>query len=100
MHLVHARLLAPVGRVVPPALADAVRARALPADAVEHVSVHPQSAGEVTVGVFSLAPGLAEAERRAAALLRRTVAREPALAGFTVLSVEVVLVPGPWWDAR
>ncbi|WP_285738872.1 hypothetical protein [Kitasatospora phosalacinea] len=74
-----------------------VRSHAVEGDALEHVSVHPDVPGEVTVGVFSLASGLAEAESLAAALLARVVATEPELAGFTVLSVGVAPVPGPWW---
>ncbi|WP_033258857.1 MULTISPECIES: hypothetical protein [Kitasatospora] len=74
-----------------------VRSHARETDALEHVSVHPEIPGEVTVGVFSLAPDLAGAESRSAALLGRVVAAEPELAGFTVLSVGVAPVPGPWW---
>ncbi|MFJ5926921.1 hypothetical protein ACIQF6_30455 [Kitasatospora sp. NPDC092948] len=74
-----------------------IRSHAEDLDALEHVSVHPSGSDEVTVGVFSLAPTLLEAEDRAAALVRRAVREEPALAGWTVLAVGAALVPGPWW---
>ncbi|MFF4345039.1 hypothetical protein ACFY00_34615 [Kitasatospora sp. NPDC001540] len=61
------------------------------------MSVHSEIPGEVTVGLFSLAPGLVEAESLAAALLERVVAVEPELVGFAVLSVGAAPVPGPWW---
>lgn len=97
MYLVHARLRAPVGRGAPPDLAELVRAHAAEADALEHVSVHQTAPDEVTVGVFSLAESLLEAEGRAAGLVGRAVAAEPELDGFAVLSVGATLVPGPWW---
>ncbi|MFD8483369.1 hypothetical protein [Kitasatospora sp. NPDC059673] len=97
MHLVHARLRTPLGRSAPPELANLLRTHAEDLDALEHVSVHPSRSNEVTVGVFSLSRTLLEAEGRAAALLRRTVQAEPALAGFAVLSVGAALIPGPWW---
>ncbi|MEU5386642.1 hypothetical protein ACFVT9_15695 [Kitasatospora cineracea] len=98
MYLVHARLRMPAGGGVPPGLAEMIHAHAREADALEHVSVHGEESGEVTVGVFSLAAGLAEAEERAADLLVRAVDLEPQLAGSAVLSVGAALVPGPWWD--
>ncbi|PJN22357.1 hypothetical protein [Kitasatospora sp. CB02891] len=74
-----------------------IRSHAEDLDALEHVSVHPAGSGEVTVGVFSLAATLLEAEERAARLVRRAVDEEPALAGWGVLAVGAALVPGPWW---
>ncbi len=88
----------PAGGGVPPGLAEIVQSHAREADALEHVSVHQDGTGEVTVGVFSLSAGLAEAEERAAALLGRAVGEEPELAGVDVLAVGAALVPGPWWD--
>ncbi|MFI9783632.1 hypothetical protein ACIHEI_09025 [Kitasatospora sp. NPDC051984] len=62
------------------------------------MSVHLTGSDEVTVGVFSLASTLLEAEDRAAGLVRRAVRKESALVGFAVLSVGTALAPGPWWD--
>ncbi|WP_143200504.1 hypothetical protein [Kitasatospora sp. CB01950] len=78
-------------------MAELIRSHAEDLDALEHVSVHRTVSAEVTVGVFTLAPSLLEAERRTGALVRRAVEGEPELAGFAVLSVGAALVPGPWW---
>ncbi|MFF0297796.1 hypothetical protein ACFYS8_14620 [Kitasatospora sp. NPDC004615] len=75
-----------------------IRSHAEVPDALEHVSVHLTGSDEVTVGVFSLASTLLEAEDRAAGLVRRAVRKESALVGFAVLSVGTALAPGPWWD--
>ncbi|MEU9234556.1 hypothetical protein [Streptomyces subrutilus] len=92
MYLVHARL-----RTVPPAevpgdLRQAVRAGLRPADRVEHLAVHPQSAEDFTLGFFLLSDSLEEAERRAAHVCRRLLTAR-ALPDARLLGVGVPLVP-------
>ncbi|AUY50636.1 hypothetical protein [Streptomyces sp. CB01881] len=99
MYLIHVRLRASGGATAPPGLAGIISSYAEERDGLEHVAVHPDGSGGVTLGIFSLAPALAEAEAGAARLSARAVADHPGLAGFAVLSVGAALVPGPWWDA-
>jgi hypothetical protein len=81
----------------PPDLARIIASCAEEADGLGHVTVHGEDPGETTVGLFTAAAGLAEAEESAARVVRRAVAAHSGLSGFAVVSVEAVLVPGPWW---
>ncbi|WP_395295061.1 hypothetical protein ACF9IK_17110 [Kitasatospora hibisci] len=98
MYLIHVRIRVPGGSTGPAGLAGIIGSFAEDRDRLEHVSVHRPLPGEVTVGFFSLAESLAEAEESAARVVGRAVSDHPDLAGFAVGPVGAALVPGPWWD--
>lgn len=92
MYLVHARL-----RTVPPAevpddLREAVRAGLRPGDRVEHLAVHPQSAGHFTLGFYLLSDSLEAAERHAESVCHRLLGIR-ALPRARLLGVGVPLLP-------
>ncbi|GLX18375.1 MULTISPECIES: hypothetical protein [Streptomyces] len=103
MYLVHARL-----RTVPPAevpddLREAARTGLCPADGVEHLAVHPQSADLFTLGFYLLSDSLEEAEQHAESVCRRLLAAR-ALPESRLLGVGVPLMPvslpDRWADSR
>ncbi|MCN9243045.1 hypothetical protein NGF19_19955 [Streptomyces sp. RY43-2] len=99
MYLIHVRLKEPEGAAVRPDLAGIVMSYTEEADGLEHVTVTPGPACDVTLGLFLLADDLREAEKAAARLARQAVSDHPELRGFRLLDAGAVLVPGPWWSA-
>lgn len=93
MYLVHARFCPHAGAAWPADAAELVRAHGTGAAGLEHVVVHPDAPGGPVVGLFLVAPGLSAAESEAAAVIRRALDRCPTLAGFTLVSCQVVLIP-------
>ncbi|WP_051812111.1 hypothetical protein [Kitasatospora sp. MBT63] len=98
MYLIHVRLRAPAGAVLPPGAAGLFASFADGGDGVEHIAVHRDAPGGPTLGLFLKAPALAAAEEAAERLARRAVAGHASLRGFVVVAGEASLVPGPWWD--
>ncbi|MFP1628962.1 hypothetical protein ACLB9X_28170 [Streptomyces sp. 5K101] len=90
MHLVHVRVLVPDQCPASQELRDLFRARAVPAERVDHISVHPGENGLVTVGFFVTADALRTAEAVALAVAERTVA--DALRGARVIGCSGALV--------
>ncbi|MFE9634220.1 hypothetical protein [Streptomyces sp. NPDC006463] len=92
MYLVHARLRTAPPAHLPDDLREAARAGLDPGDRVEHLAVHPQSAGHFTLGFYLVADCLEEAERRAESACRRLLA-VGALPQARLLGVGVPLMP-------
>ncbi|MER6912321.1 hypothetical protein ABT354_11675 [Streptomyces sp. NPDC000594] len=65
MYLVHARFETVLPSQVPWDIKELSRSLLLPADHVEHLSVHRRSARHFVLGFYLLAGSLAEAETRA-----------------------------------
>ncbi|EST38946.1 hypothetical protein N566_04735 [Streptomycetaceae bacterium MP113-05] len=63
----------------------------MPDDKLEHVVVHPQSAGHCVVGVFLTSATLGEAERTAVGLCCRTLLTAPELHGWREAGASVAL---------
>ncbi|WP_051844476.1 hypothetical protein [Streptomyces sp. NRRL S-813] len=99
MYLIHVRLEGPGGAAGQPDLATIVSSYAGKADGLEHITVHQGPPGDVTLGFFLLADGLAAAEKTAAHLAGQAVSGHPELQEFRILEAEAVLVPGPWWNS-
>ncbi|MFF1447818.1 hypothetical protein ACFVYF_06645 [Streptomyces sp. NPDC058274] len=97
MYLIHVRLRAPGDKTPSPGLAETIALYAEEAAGLEHVSVHLDAAGDVTLGLFLVAARLAEAEESAARLVDRAVSDHPDLRGYRIVTAEAVLMPGPWW---
>ncbi|MCU7827355.1 hypothetical protein [Kitasatospora sp. DSM 101779] len=97
MYLIHVRLRAAAGAVLPPDVAGIFTSFADGDDSVEHIAVHPDAPDGPTLGLFLAAPSLAAAEAAAARLSRRAVAGHASLRGFAVVASEAPLLPGPWW---
>jgi hypothetical protein len=93
MYLVHAHLDLPEGDRLPPDVRELVRTSLLPGDGVEHVAVHPRSPSRLTLGLYLLADGLEEAERRAVEVCGRLMGRVPQLAAARLTGAGVPLVP-------
>ncbi|MFI9324929.1 hypothetical protein ACIGXI_34845 [Kitasatospora aureofaciens] len=98
MYLIHVRLRpsAPGGRL-PHGIGTLLRAAALPADGIEHISVHAEARPHPTLGLYLTADSLRTAEDRAARLARRWVAEVPALADWQPVSAEVPFV-APFYE--
>ena len=98
MFLIHAALRAPApGVQLPSATAEFIRYLPGAEGLVEHVSAHPGALPDPVVGVYVLADGLAEAERRTEDLCRRALAEVRALRGWRVTRVGVPLV-APYYE--
>ncbi|MEU1623679.1 hypothetical protein ABZ479_41165 [Streptomyces sp. NPDC005722] len=93
MYLVHAHLELPSDEALPQDVRALVRSAIVPGDGVEHVAVHPTSAGELTLGFYVLAAGLDEAEERALRVCRRLLRDVAELAAARLTGVGVPLVP-------
>ncbi|MFI9248277.1 hypothetical protein ACIGXF_38270 [Streptomyces sp. NPDC053086] len=98
MYLIHVRLRAPAGAVLPSTVADIFVPFLGGGDGVEHISVHLDAPEGPTLGFFIVSSDLATAEEAAFRASRRAVAEHAALQGFTVVSSKATLTPGPWWD--
>lgn len=92
MHLIHAHWRALPEQQTPDSLMAWLKASAVPADALEHVSVHPTGPGRLTLGLFHALPRLRDAERAALRLSRRACDDGP-LHAYTLLSCGSVMVP-------
>ncbi|MET9606325.1 hypothetical protein ABZZ17_14805 [Streptomyces sp. NPDC006512] len=98
MYLIHAALRAPSPDIrLPSSTAEFIRGLPGAADLVEHVSAHPGALPDPVVGVYVLADGLDEAERRTESLCRRALEEVRALRGWTVTRVGVPLVT-PYYE--
>ncbi|MGX9889630.1 hypothetical protein [Streptomyces sp. NPDC002276] len=92
MYLIHVRISTPHDFVPPDLLSDLFLVRAVPEDAVDHVSVHTRQPGTVTVGLFVATDSLLSAERIALEVATRTVSTEPTLDDCRVTSCSGALV--------
>jgi hypothetical protein len=92
MYLIHVRVSTPFGFVPPEPLSHLFLAQASPEGAVEHVSVHTEQPGTVTVGLFVTAGSLLSAERISLEVVTRAVNTEPALDDCRVTSCSGALV--------
>ncbi|GHB39162.1 hypothetical protein GCM10010331_28470 [Streptomyces xanthochromogenes] len=97
MYLVHVRLDGPAETPLPCGAAALLMGCADPDDGLEHVSVAPDGAGGPVLGLFLVAPSLVVAERVAATVCTRALARHSPLAPFRMASCGVVLIP-EYWD--
>ncbi|WP_231406502.1 hypothetical protein [Streptomyces sp. MC1] len=93
MYLVHAHLELPAGSHLPPDLRELVRSSIVPGDRVEHVAVHARSPSLLTLGFYTLADGLEEAEERAVRVCGRLLREVPQLAAARLTGAEVPLIP-------
>ncbi|CAK7286909.1 hypothetical protein ACNFR7_04055 [Streptomyces sp. RM1] len=93
MYLVHARLLPGPGAVLPADAAVLVQQCAGPVDGVEFVVCHPAAPGGPVLGLFLLAPSLAEAEQAAERVCRRALSRHVPLRAFALLACGAVMAP-------
>jgi hypothetical protein len=98
MYLIHVQLRPPAsGGRLPDGIGTLLRANALPADGIEHISVHAQAHPYPTLGLYLTADCLLTAEERARLLARRWVAELPALAHWQRVSAEAPFV-APFYE--
>jgi hypothetical protein len=95
MYLIHARLLSPDGRALPPDAAAWTRGHARPEDLLEHVSAHPLARPHPVLGFYILAGSLAQAEESTARMCRRALSGCPGLRGWTLLRAQAPLLMDP-----
>ncbi|GGY96468.1 hypothetical protein GCM10010300_45720 [Streptomyces olivaceoviridis] len=93
MYLVHAHLELPSGSQLPPDVRELLRSSLVPGDRVEHVSVHVRSPARLTLGLYTLADGLEEAEERAVRVCGRLLREVPQLAAARLTGAGVPLIP-------
>ncbi|MEU7278976.1 hypothetical protein AB0A69_09395 [Streptomyces sp. NPDC045431] len=92
MYLVHAHFELVPPHEVPGVLRELARSSLLPSDRVEHLSVHPRSPHAFTLGFYSTAGSLAEAESGATAVCRRLLAEARWLPPARLTRVGVPLI--------
>jgi hypothetical protein len=93
MYLVHAHLELPPGSHLPPDVRGLVRSSIVPGDRVEHVAVHARSPTRLTLGFYTLADRLEEAEERAVRVCARLLCAVPQLAAARLAGAGVPLIP-------
>ncbi|MEV3859122.1 hypothetical protein AB0J38_33015 [Streptomyces sp. NPDC050095] len=93
MYLVHAELHHLDSSDLPAGAARLILETGLPDEGVEHVVTHVDVCGVPVVGLFVLAPNLAEAERIAGRVCLRALASCPELDGFALRRCGARLVP-------
>jgi hypothetical protein len=93
MYLVHTHLELPSGEEPPQNMKALVRAAIVPRDRVEHLSVHPVSPSELTLGFYLLATRLEDAEERAVQVCHRLLRDVPQLAMARLTGAGAPLIP-------
>ncbi|WP_328769483.1 hypothetical protein [Streptomyces sp. NBC_00286] len=97
MYLIHVRINTSHDFVPPERLNQLLLAHAAPEGAVDHVSVHTNQPGIVTLGLFIAAESLLSAERIALEAVTLAVSTEPALNECRITSHSGALV-GVFFD--
>ncbi|MDH6578823.1 hypothetical protein [Kitasatospora sp. MAP5-34] len=107
MYFVLATLRASPGSAVPDGLVTSLSSWATAEDRLQHLVAHVTGPRTVALGLFLVAPRLAEAERTAAVLCRRAIQADPALRNLELIDCQSPLigrfyermldVPRPGW---
>ncbi|MEV7009222.1 hypothetical protein [Streptosporangium sp. NPDC051022] len=92
MYLVHVQVRSAAGSGLPADVAGRILAAAVPDERVEHVAVHPHAQPYPVLGVVIGADGLEQAEERAAAVVRRTLATHDELREWEQVTAQVPLI--------
>ncbi|MFI8304166.1 hypothetical protein ACIF80_12040 [Streptomyces sp. NPDC085927] len=93
MQLVHVRVRLAVDFPTPERLTMILLSHARPPDQIQHISIHPDTGRDLTVGVYVIADSLLEAEGMARAVVARAVEREYELRGARLTGWSAALVP-------
>ncbi|MEV3932948.1 MULTISPECIES: hypothetical protein [unclassified Streptomyces] len=93
MNLVHVRLQLPQGTAQFAGVKQVFLRHVAPGGAVEHISAHPGSGGELTMGFWVNGVTVVESERIAYAVAQRVLEAEPALSRARITSCSSALVP-------
>lgn len=97
MYLVHVQVRSSAGSGLPADVAGRILATAVPDERIEHVAVHPYARPYPVLGVVLGADGLEQAEERAAAVVRRTLAAHAELREWEQVTAQAPLI-GPFYE--